>query len=118
MNDHSSSDLIWISGNAVDIDIESADFIMQDSSFEEDMKLIKSSHDKIASGSRFKRHGGGSRKGKAPNKFRNRLLGHRILINVSSRHGHHCCEPMVILFAHLLLLIHFISGLFQPNSRS
>ena len=49
MNDHSSSDLIWIGGNAVDIDIESADFIMQDSSFEEDMKLIKSSHDKIAS---------------------------------------------------------------------
>jgi hypothetical protein len=40
MNDHNSSDLIWIGSNAVDIHIEPIDFIMQDSLFEEDMKLI------------------------------------------------------------------------------
>jgi hypothetical protein len=52
MNNHSSLDPIWIVGIAVDIDIKSADFIMHDSLFEEDMSLIKSSHDKIASGSK------------------------------------------------------------------
>jgi len=87
MNDHISLDLIWIGGNAVDIDIESADLIMHDSSFEEDMRLIKSSHNKIACGGGVKHHGGGSRKGKAPNKFRNRPLGHQILLNVSSIAG-------------------------------
>lgn len=59
MNNHSSLDPIWIVGIAVDIDIKSADLIMHDALFEEDIKLIKSSHDNIASGSRLELLGKG-----------------------------------------------------------
>jgi len=61
------------------------ELLLQDSSFEEDVEVMNGND---TEGFRM-RHGGGSIPGKAPNKNRNRSLGHEILMQVSA--FCHCC---------------------------